>query len=574
MNIKADGKNLEQIFYGLDTRYFIPRYQRDYSWTSNNELTELWNDIITSYSDGKEYFMGTLLLASREKNTTHYDIVDGQQRTISFMLLLSVIQDYSKLVSDGLISENDLNCSYEKREDIADSLFASVNRHIKQDDYYLRANNKDSKFFEDALDISLREVTTNISNKSNRVTKAKRFFQDKIKKDFFGRSDSLNEMKKFFRFIITKLKFVTITVEDDFDAYVIFESLNSKGMDLSVADLLKNKILSNVSTNYQDAALSEWDDLVKKIQVVPASFVDYIKVYWNAYESMDVTKATLYKTIRKTIGNNEANTRKFLSNLINNADSFDKLKNKSNLNWPKINTSGKWAEKVAEMNLLGYTIHLPCFLYAMKNNESILERLSELSLNLLFRWVTICDYGIGEIDSLFKKMLIDMKSGKSNDQILEGFLPLIEKVQSSFKESFSNYETESSTILKYIACKIELHLGSTKALIPDFLEVDLEHVLPKNCDSWGEGLDLFSKPYPRWINSIGNTILLEKGKNRKIKNSIFDEKKKILSTSEFHGARNISKLPEWSEEQIFYRCEVLTDLATSIWKLDKTMCKC
>ncbi len=573
MNIKADGKNLEQIFYGLDTRYFIPRYQRDYSWTSNNELSELWNDIIASYSDGKEYFMGTLLLASREKNTTHYDIVDGQQRTISFMLLLSVIQDYSKLVSDGTIPESDLNCSYEKREDIADSLFASVNRHIKQDDYYLRANNKDSKFFEDALDISLREVTSAISNKSNRVTKAKRFFQDKIKKDFFGRSDSLNELKKFFRFIITKLKFVTITVEDDFDAYVIFESLNSKGMDLSVADLLKNKILSNVSSNYQDAALSEWDDLVKKIQVVPASFVDYIKIYWNAYESMDVTKATLYKTIRKTIGNNEANTRKFLSNLISNADSFDKLKNKSNLNWPKINISGKWAEKVAEMNLLGYTIHLPCFLYAMKNNESILEKLSELSLNLLFRWVTVCDYGIGEIDSLFKKILTDMKAGKSNEQILENFLPLIDKVQSSFKESFSSYETESSTILKYIACKTELHLGSTKALIPDFLEVDLEHVLPKSCDSWGEHMNMFSKPYSRWINSIGNTILLEKGKNRKIKNSSFDEKKKVLATSEFNGAKNISTLGEWSEENIFYRCEYLTSLATSIWKLEKAMCK-
>lgn len=572
MNIKADGKNLEQIFYGLDTRYFIPRYQRDYSWTANNELNELWNDIISSYNDGKEYFMGTLLLACRSKNTTHYDIVDGQQRTISFMLLLSVIQDYSKLVIDGVITDNDLNCTSEKREDAADSLFTSVNRHIKQDDYYLRANNKDSKFFEDALDIARREISTSVANKSNRITKAKRFFQERIRKEFFGRSNSLVELKKFFRFVITKLKFVTITVEDDFDAYVIFESLNSKGMDLSVADLLKNKILSNISNNYQDAALCEWDDLVKKIQMIPASFVDYIKIYWNSYESVDVTKTTLYQTIRKNIGNNESKTREFLGKLITNAEPFDKLKNKANLNWPKINSSDKWAEKVAEMNLLGYTIHLPCFLYALKNNEAILEKLANLSLNLLFRWVTICDYGIGEIDSLFKKVLVDLKNKKSDSEILCNFIPLIEKVQASFIDSFASYETESSTILKYIACKLDLHFGATKVLIPDFLEVDLEHIFPKNHDAWVKEIGSFSKPYNRWVNSVGNVILLEKGKNRKIKNSIFNDKKEIFSSSEFCCAKEISVLSAWDEDSISQRCKEISMLANDIWKLNVKMC--
>lgn len=566
MNIKAEGKNLEQIFYGLNTRYYIPRYQRNYSWTTNNELNELWNDIISAYNDDKEYFMGTILLATREKK--HYDIVDGQQRAISFTLLLSVIQDYSKLVVDGDIPESELGCTFEKREDIAYDLFANVFRHIKQDDYYLRANNKDSKFFEDALDISKRNIVVNVNNKSNRITKAKRFFQDKIRKEFFGRSDSLNNLKNFFRFVITKLHFVTITVEDDFDAYVIFESLNSKGMDLSVADLLKNKILSNISDNYQEAALSEWDDLVRKIQAVPSSFVDYIRIYWNSYESTEVTKTNLYQAIRKHIGSNESNTRRFLNDLVINSEQFDRLKNKSNLNWPKINSSDKWAENVAQMNLLGYTIHLPCFLYALKNRESILDKLSQLSLNLLFRWVTVCDYGIGEIDSLFKKNLSDLKSDKSDEEIFKNFLPLIDKVQNSFSESFMNFETESSTILKYIACKIELHLGSTKALIPDFLEVDLEHILPKNYDRWGNDLFGFSKPYTRWVNSMGNAILLEKGKNRKVKDSVFQDKKDVFETSGFFCAKEIALLSSWNEDSINYRCKSLTAYANEIWKLD------
>ncbi|MEH4713544.1 DUF262 domain-containing HNH endonuclease family protein [Enterobacter ludwigii] len=570
MNIKAEGKNLETIFYGLNTRYYIPRYQRNYSWTTSNELNELWGDIISAYNEDKEYFMGTILLATREKK--HYDIVDGQQRAISFTLLLSVIQDYAQLVLDGIISDNDLSCNYGKRNDVASDLYAYVRRHIKHDDYYLRANNKDSKFFEDALDITKRVLLTDVNNRSNRITKAKRFFQDNIKKEFFGRTDSLNNLNKFFRFIISKLHFVTITVEDDFDAYVIFESLNSKGLDLSVADLLKNKILSNISGNYQDAALSEWDDLVRKIQSVPANFVDYIRIYWNSFESSDVTKANLYHVIRKDIGSNEASTKVFLNELVENAELFDRLKNKANLNWPKINSSDKWAENVAQMNLLGYTIHLPCFLYAMKHNEKILDRLSALSLNLLFRWVTICDYGIGEIDSLFKRVLQDLKAGKHDDEILKNFLPLIDKVQTSFIEGFSVFETESSTILKYIACKIEIYLGANKALIPDFLEVDLEHILPKNFARWEDEILNFSKPYNRWVNSVGNVILLEKGMNRQIKDSTFSSKRKSYLSSAFICTNEVAKYEFWNESSIVKRNSELSILANKIWQLDISMC--
>ncbi|WP_317179961.1 DUF262 domain-containing protein [Lelliottia amnigena] len=571
MNIKAEGKNLEQIFYGLDTRYFVPRYQRNYSWTTNNELNELWNDIIIAYNENKEYFMGTILLATIEKK--HYDIVDGQQRAISFTLLLSVIQDYSKLVMDDAIPESDLGCSFGKRNDVASDLFAYVSRHIKQDEYYLRANNKDSKFFVDALDVSKRTITTNINNRSNRITKAKKFFQDNIKREFFGRNDSLNNLNKFFRFLITKLHFVTITVEDDYDAYIIFESLNSKGLDLSVADLLKNKILSNISSNYQDAALCEWDELVRKIQSVPSNFVDYIRIYWNSYESSDVTKANLYQVIRKNIGNKEDSTRVFLDALIDNSEYFNRLKNKSDLNWPKINSNDKWADNVAQMNLLGYTIHLPCFLYALKFNEKILQKLSELSLHLLFRWVTVCDYGIGEIDSLFKRILHGLKSGESDEIILGNFLPLIEKVQNSFIDNFINFETESSTIMKYIACKVEIELGASKALIPDFREVDLEHIFPKSNTRWVDETESFSKPYTRWVNSVGNVILLEKGKNRSLKDSLFDEKKQAFTTSSFCGAKEIAELVSWDEISIIKRCDYLSKLANEIWKLEANMCR-
>lgn len=569
MEIKANSTTLERIFYGLDVKYSVPKYQRDYSWTSSLELNELWNDIITAYRDQKEYFMGTLLLAKQEKENECYDIVDGQQRTVSFMLLLAVVQDYSKLVVDDDSSVQDLTVLSGSRSEYAEELYLLVRRHIKQGDhYYLRVTNKDAKYFEFALDILNRNKKLEINNRINRIIKAKSFFQEKIRSEFFGKTDSLIELMKFFKYVITKLKFVTITVEDDFDAYIIFESLNSKGLDLSVSDLLKNKILSNVSTDYQDAALLEWDDIVKKIQNTSSGFVDFIKIYWAAYVNPEITKANLYKEIRKYIGRKESSTKELLDSLSKNADTFIKIKNKSDSNWPKISSKEPWAETIAEINLLGYTIHLPCLLYALHNREDVVEKLSKYSLIVLFKWITICDNGIGEIDSLFKNVLKDLKSGKEFSIIEERFKDLLKKLAPTFSESISSYETESSTILKYISCKIHMH-RKNKFQIPNYLEVDLEHILPKSLEKWEAvpGFDSdFSKPYSRWINNIGNVILLEKGKNRKIKNSPFCEKTKVYNDSDFEDARLISAMDSWNECEIKKRAKIISDIAAEIWK--------
>ncbi|HHC6557204.1 TPA: DUF262 domain-containing protein [Vibrio parahaemolyticus] len=566
MKIDTKTKKIEELFYGLNTRYFVPKYQRDYSWSVSNELPDLWIDIINAFNSRKSYFMGTILLAKHDQED-HFDIVDGQQRTVSFMLLLSVIQDYAKMVIDDQIGNDKLDCTNEDRKHIADLLYRKVSRHIKEDECFLNLTNKDSKHFERLIDVKNCNLKIEVNKSSNRVIKAKRFFQDKIEAEFFGRSGSLSQLKVFFEFVITQLKFVTITVEDDYDAYVIFESLNSKGMDLSVADLLKNKVLSNVEEGKQDRVLDDWDSIVRTIQSVPANYVDYIKCYWNAYESPDVTKNTLYKSIRNKIHSDSQRTLDFVDALLENADVYDKLKNKSKLNWPKVNLNEKWASDVAELHILGYTIYLPCFLYALNNRPDIVSPLAVRTKSLLFRWITICDYGVGEIDSLFKNILSSMKDDKSDNYILELFDPLFQKVNDKvFEENFSSYESESNTIHKYIMSKITISQDGDH-VIPDYLQVDLEHILPKHYEAWKDyGLnDNFSKPYKRWIYSVGNTVLLEKGINRSLKDKPFEIKQAAFKESEFAETKELSKIDGWSEEEIKKRAKKLSKLALNIW---------
>ncbi|ELY6246412.1 DUF262 domain-containing protein, partial [Cronobacter universalis] len=90
MKIVPESKSLEKILSGLETRYCVPDYQRDYSW-SPSEVETLWLDIITSYKQGSEYFMGTIVLKKDDESSDAFDIVDGQQRLATFSILFSVI---------------------------------------------------------------------------------------------------------------------------------------------------------------------------------------------------------------------------------------------------------------------------------------------------------------------------------------------------------------------------------------------------------------------------------------------------------------------------------------------------
>ncbi len=92
MEIKPETTNLEKILQNYETSYSVPEYQRDYSWRTNEEIEDLWNDILASYRNGSEYFMGTIVLNDEGHKTDQYDIVDGQQRLATFTILFSVIR--------------------------------------------------------------------------------------------------------------------------------------------------------------------------------------------------------------------------------------------------------------------------------------------------------------------------------------------------------------------------------------------------------------------------------------------------------------------------------------------------
>lgn len=584
MDIKTEPTTLERIFNGYQTKYSVPDYQRDYSWKSD-QVEELWSDIITSRKNNTEYFMGTIVL-NADSTQDQYEIVDGQQRLSTFTLLFSVIAsigncfELNKDIFPGVERNEE---SRKKARRIHDMARERLFYLSEPDNYYLTINKKDRNIFDQqvrSLDLVLTEENE-LKAKSNesRIIKTKKLFYKLILDEFVNKPDPLNELNQTLIHFVKRLKFITIIVNSDYDAFLLFESLNSKGMDLSIADLVKNKLLmyENSSEDKSYKLLTNWDDMISSMEGKSRiSSVDYLRIYWMSFIGNNITKKELYKHVKSYLSESN-NALDFSIDLKIKAERFSEFTDR-NLVWPSgQHNNNKVLQIMSEINTLKYTLCYPVLLYSSFNAQEVLEELAQLSLSYLFRWVTIGDYSVGTANETFNKVLSLLKEGeKDKYKLFEPFNNDISRIgDDEFKNSFKTFRTKDNAVAKYILGKIYAHSNNYEC-VANFNKVQLEHILPQKPWKWlNEGG--FEIPegtiIEDWIYHIGNMTLLNKTLNQGISNSLFNKKAYEYKDSPFPMTNEIFKEfncdnKDWKANRIIERAEVLSDLAVNIWPLN------
>ncbi|WP_421506487.1 DUF262 domain-containing protein [Erwinia rhapontici] len=584
MNIIPESKSLEKILSGLETKYCVPDYQRDYSW-SVGEVETLWLDIMTSYKQSSEYFMGTIVLKKDDKNSDLFDIVDGQQRLATFSILFSVIaslaSEYGNVPSifkDTLREKS--NHDLAKR--ISSIAGARLREPSEPDNYFLKLNRKDNDLFQEIIkregdnDIFLTEESYKVNKSDKRLLKTKKTFSKCITEDLTG-VNALNDLLKLLIHIVKNLKFITIEVETDYDAFLLFESLNSKGMDLSVADLVKNKILmrANGNEDKNESLLANWEQMIDYVEDSRLSPVDFLRVYWEAVRGANITKKELYKNVGKFIDSENTDIEAFSKELRNYAEELSEYAS-STLTFPEcMHRQKKYLQNCGEINTLKYTTCYPVFMYARRHRPEIIDDLTKLSLSFLFRWITVSDLSVGGAKKTFDLVLNKMRDiSSTNEQILEVFYQDQDKINDeAFVSALKQFRTQDNQIAKYILSKYYLTNNKAQS-IPNYGEVHLEHVLPQQPSLWIES-NCFETPagtqIKDFIYNLGNMTLLHKPINQKVKNSIFSSKVKEFSDSIFEETKSIYlrgvKGEKWGAIWISERTESIAEIAPKIWPL-------
>ncbi len=233
--------------------YQIPIYQRPYQWTKEN-CEKLLDDLFFNYEYDREsdYFCGSLVLVKSNPNskTETYDIVDGQQRLSTFILLAKVLADlYNDCLSGTKGTKNleRLQESWKDRHTERKRLsFNTVGSNAEDDFAYALEHFNDS------------QASKNKNNKNN-------YLKNAICLKDYLKEKEIENINKFIEWLYSNVKFITIICPDIDKALRIFSVLNAKGLPLNATDIFKGELLKELAKEEdQKKLVSRWNDLSQK----------------------------------------------------------------------------------------------------------------------------------------------------------------------------------------------------------------------------------------------------------------------------------------------------------------------
>lgn len=538
--------------------YSIPDFQREYSWDKENIL-EFWNDL----NNSEDLFFGSFVLVGN-KNDTELYIVDGQQRLTTITILLSVIRDFFKLIEE--IDLVDTTQSY--------IVFVDDDKKLCP----ILKNETPYPFFQNLIqDSSKIDNLIAKTDEEKLITQNKNLFKSYIEQHF-ETSESKEDKNLFLKKIRDKLlniDVIYILVDTLDNAHTIFETLNNRGRDLEVIDLVKNYIFKSYPSQIANNKNEKWKGMIKDIKSNKKQFFNH---FWaSQYEK--ATQSKQYKSFLSYFEKATENEIKdFLDLLIDKAKLYKKITS------PKIDDyKEKEKQPIFEAlsNLVLFEIEqvrifLLSLLYEFEKTKALklkdVIRVLKSIEKFHFIFNTICKSKPSGIELMYSKFAIQLHKSENKKKVLDSLIeqlknktPSYNEYQEKFKSRIYFFEdktisdSKQKKLVKYVLSELEYITLTTKEFKID--DISIEHLYPKSM-KWGS-ID------KQIVSSIGNLLLLDRELNNSLKDSSYENKKiecvkvtKINSTLEVFNGNN-----KWGEEEIKNRENEIIKKSYDLFKL-------
>ena len=548
--------NIEN-FFRQNITFSIPVYQRAYSW-KKEQWNTFWEDLEVQNGSENEYSFGNILLET-VINYKKYDIIDGQQRITTIIIFMRSLINVLK----------ERNFDYKEIEEN----FIKDSKGIKK----LDTTDLDSACF--GAEIINNENYDSICSPSQKnIVEAKKFFYEKLK------AKTTEELLKI-KDIIYSSKIITIYIDNKKEAALTFELQNNRGCDLTNMEKLKSYFI------YQAYIYCSKDEVESKITDISNNFKEiYRKV--NDILPLNEDSLLLYhcqahfeeafssrgfddiKTKLKNVKNDKIGwIYKFLLELINTfsyikllSDNDDeyliKLRKIRNDNkklpaylYPFIIKGYKLFN--ADKNKLHELFHL---LEILAVRDSIIKTRADLNSRL----TDILNEFNGDIEHL--RVIL-------NKKLNDAFYWSNER----FNEELNNITFMDSTrnIIRYILGEYENSLQKERYKI-DIDNTQIEHISPQTPNEYSYGYEVsdnndYSDEFrEKYLNNIGNLMLISGPHNASIGNICFSEKLKTYKNNLLKQQAEIVTFltdgkEEWKSEQIIKRRDKIVEMAMKRW---------
>lgn len=607
-NTKKDLMSLSGIFKNYEL-FRIPNYQRGYSW-EDEQREALWEDL-ENMADNRYHYTGMFTFC---QVNDEYDIVDGQQRMTTLIILINEllkritnpIDDYTNREKciDRYLFEESTNSGISKRykfgyrEDDASDVFF-VTKILEQSDSRNHQIPEDSFYAKNLRD-------------------AKVFFQGKIK------NYTQEQLISLFKKVTERLKFNVYLIDDPTEVYVTFETMNNRGKNLSTLELLKNRLMY-LTTLYEDKEEQKkdvqtlqndinntWSNIYNFLGKDQKKLNDdtFLRDHWIMYFGYDKEKGfkndlLSIKFTTKKVLTGECDI-KCIYNYVKNLN--DSIRHWYNINCPN-NSNLSIEEKIllTRLNRLSLGSFKPLLMavYAKRKESDNIEQLLEACERFRFLIFAVSERRSHTGESHFYTLAHDFFNDNSNtfsistltkdviDQVDEGIsIPnfinfAVERYSKKEKEGFYSWKGLRYFLYEYERSLQEKSRDKDVRTTWEMFECNqekkdsIEHIYPQTgTDSyWVERFT--TEQDKKLVHSLGNLLLLSVGKNSEQQNYSFDVKKvttrddngKIRHNGYNEGSHSeleVATLNEWTPKTIIERGKKLIKFLLEHWKIDYT----
>jgi hypothetical protein len=555
----------------LQTNYYhIPRFQRPYSWERDN-VEDFWSDAIVG-SPG-DYFIGSIVVYRITQNDR--GVVDGQQRLTTVMLILATLRNAYRDLNHGDL-EQGVQKWIERVNVENKSLFViqTESSYPFLHDHILSATPPDTEPVIGPEEIRIKTAFDIINAKLTEMRLA-------ASNGLTGENASKAQVKALsaVRDKVMALKLIFIELDNEDDAYLIFETLNTRGKDLKTGDLVKNhitKYLRGKNANL-DSVKDKWNKLVETLEESEEDLDldEFLHHYWLSVADYLAAK-NLFKTIRKTI--TAAKCKEFLDALVRDSVYYRSLFEPSSKKWSK----NEFTLRNSLMALSQFKVsqHAPFVLallreYARKraglaevrNALRMLESFhfvftaitAQRSGGSLAKWYSVAgrDYSRATDATARQKVIADLRKR------LKSVLPSEAEFEIRFLSlMFLDDVTKQKKLVQYVLGSFSTYYSHGVAIDGD--QMTIEHVAAQNAAT---GASTINK---NKVGNIGNLLYVSSALNDKLGNRPFADKLKVLVASKVPMDPFIANpaRDSWTEADVDARAKELSKLAyKTIWKI-------
>ena len=548
--------------------FFIPDYQRAYSWDRDDaellfdDLKE-FTDHVIAHKDKSNYFLGTIVSYINADDAR--EIIDGQQRIVSLLMLLRAI--YTKLSLQSPQTQKTQNLMMEIGSTIWD----------ETDEILHTVDHSTSFIRSECIDDTDKETLQSIlktgecdAKNTDLYSKNYRLFQNKY--DALYAKD-VDRAEKFVRYLLDRTIIFPIEANTQDMALTIFATLNNRGKPLSDSDILRAKIYSFLDTDARKTFNEDWKYFSNRTKEVGESKKDVFThyMYYLRAREKDCDATTI--GVRKYFTQNDSarlNDKDILKVLNRIADLWSVVNNQEVLDgepWSKDtdilkivdmlknfqNESWKGAVVVYYLEHGNKPDFKMKFLKFLRKLFSQYVPLYILNPDRTFLRTLILKLDIAIIESDHPKFAFQTSEGNRLDDP-ENINRLIKKMGG-----------RNNGIITRILMKSAAYTYDNQKLLPT--KFDVEHIMPKQWSAAYTAQGYTEEKFNEYVDRLGNLTPLEAKLNKKSSNAPFEKKKKFYKESKILMTRALVNEPnDWTPDAIAIRSNKIAESLIKLWK--------